>query len=242
MTIGFLILIGCIFAAAALVQGVCGFGFSLLSIGLLSMFIDPKIAIPLDLLAASANCVYLAWLLRDSINFKETSMLVALSIFFVPAGTLFLRSCPKEPLMMILGAIIILVSLLSVFKLRQWPLFTSGVFKWFSGITSGLLGGAFNIPGPCLVLYAYNCGWPVRTSIANLQFIFSVMTVATIISFWWAGLLSKHVIIMGISYMPEIVLFTLLGTWFSRRIETRHLQIVINIAMVMMGLCLVIKR
>ena len=236
-----LLVIGCIFSFAAMVHGVCGFGFSLLSVGLLSLIIGPKCAVPLDLIAASANCFYLAWLLRKTIMFKEILVLVVLTVVFVPLGTLFLRNFDRTVIVRGIGVVTVLMAVISILQMKQLKIFASGYFKIASGVAGGLLGGAFGLPGPPLVLYAYNCGWPLRKAMANLQFVFSMMTFITVISFYYAGLLSIKIVITGFSYMPLVMMFTFFGSWVSKRLKVNYLIIIINFVLLGLGVTLLIK-
>ena len=111
-----LILIAGIFSTASLVHGLCGFGFSMLSVGIMSMFVTPKIAVPLDLVVASANCFYLAWLLRKSIKLRQCLLLIILSTVFIPFGALYLRNLNPTVVIRSLGVVIVLVPTITILK------------------------------------------------------------------------------------------------------------------------------
>jgi uncharacterized membrane protein YfcA len=236
-----LIIVGIIFAMASVAQGLCGFGFSLMSVGALTVLLGPKTAVPLDLIAASANCFYLCYLLRDKIVYRDTMLLLVLSISCVPLGTLFLRDLNVGIVELCLGTVMIIVVCMSFADMQCSGVFSSGLFKWFAGVSGGMLGGAFNIPGPPLVLYAYNCGWPVRTAIANLQFLFSVMTVITLTSFYIAGLLNKSIIVYGLTYVPVVLVFTFLGAHISVKLSHNRINWIVNTILFILGVSLVVK-
>ena len=236
-----IVFIGTIFSVAAVLHGLCGFGFSMLSVGLLSLLIGPKTAIPLDIVAASANCFYLAWLLRKEIILRETLLIIIISILFVPLGTFYLSKFNSTIIIRSLGTIILLVSLISVLKKEHSKIFSSKYFKYIAGALSGLLGGAFNIPGPPLVLYSYNSHWPLRNAMANLQLIFSVMTIVIVLSFSSADLFNLKIVTMGAAYIPLVAIFTFIGLRISKRLELKHLSIVINVFLLCLGATLLIK-
>ena len=123
-----LILIGLIFSTAAMVHGLCGFGFGMIAVGIMSMFIDPKIAIPLDLVVASSNCFYLMWRLRKSIMLRETLVLLILSTIAIPFGALYLRNINPGIVIRSLGAVIIIISAITVLKKSKLKIFSSGIF------------------------------------------------------------------------------------------------------------------
>lgn len=232
---------GTVFSIAAVLHGICGFGFSLISVSVLSLVLGPKLAVPLDLIVATANCFYLAWVLRDHIIWKETFTLIIFSLLFVPLGTLYLRHINPAIVVRTLGLVVICVSLLAIFRKRKLSIFSSRYFKWIAGSLSGLLGGAFNIPGPPLVLYSYNSHWPVRNAKANLQLIFSVMTLMIIISFYKAQLLSTDILLAGIGFMPFVIFFTFLGAFIAKKMAVNILTMAINIMLFVLGLFLLIK-
>ena len=172
---------------------------------------------------------------------RETVTLILLTIIFVPAGTIFLRNFDRMIIVRSIGIVILVVSLISLLKLENLKLFASRLFKFFAGAVSGLLGGAFNLPGPPLVLYAYNCAWPTKNAMANLQLIFSTMTIITILSFRIAGLLTTQIVVYGLAYMPLVALFTFIGSWISKKLSVKYLNIVINFFLASLGISLLVK-
>ena len=233
--------VGLIFSAAGLICGLCGFGFSLLAVGILSALLGPRLAIPLDLVAAAASCFSMAWILRRQIVIKDVIGIIVISTLFVPLGTIYLRSFDPSLIMRTLGVLILCTSLISILKLQSAHLFTGRPYRWIAAALAGLLAGAFNTPGPPMVLYAYNCPWPLRRAIANLQLIFSVMTFIVAASFIAAGLLTIQITLWGLIYTPFVVLFVWLGTKISKRLPLPHLTFIVNLVLLILGLNLIIR-
>jgi len=238
---GTLILIGLVFSTAALVQGLTGFGFSLLSVGILAAVLGPRVAIPLNIVAAFVNCLFLAILLRRAIMFRAVWGLLVVAVLVVPLGVLFLQNFDRAIIIRGIGVVILFVSISFLVTGRRSRVFGSKPFKWLAGAGMGLLGGAFYIPGPLVVLYAYNSDWPVRAAMANLQFMFSVIAVVTVSSYYLTGLLTAEAVGWGLAYAPLVILFTLLGSMVSRRLHTRHLSVVINVFLVILGITLLVR-
>lgn len=235
------IVVGVVFAAASVVHGVAGFGFSLLAVGILSAVIGPKIAVPLNAVAASVNCMYLAWLLRRSGLFKQAVTIILVAGVFVPVGAVFLSRMDRTIVVRALGVLVLTVPLISLFGVEKSAMFASRPGKWLGAAGCGLFGGAFNIPGPPIVLYAYNCGWPVRDAMATLQFIFSGVAVFTLSAFWWTGLLTSRIAVWGLAYVPLVLAFTLLGARLSKRLAVGQVRAVINVALVVLGIALIVR-
>ena len=236
-----MILIGLVFSAAAALQGLSGFGFSLVAVGILSMLIGPKLAVPLSAVVSAVNCIYLACLLRRSILFKPALMITGVAILFVPVGTLFLRDFPRSVIVRTLGVVVIVVSSLSLVNAKKLRLFASRPYKYIAGAASGLLGGAFNIPGPPLVLYSYNCDWPLRNAMATLQLMFTAVAATTILSFFLTGLLTPNTALWGLAYAPVVVLFSLAGSRISKKLNVERLGLVTNTVLLLLGISLLIR-
>ena len=119
--------------------------------------------------------------------------------------------------------------------------FLTPFFKWIAGALAGMFGGAFVAPGPPLILYAYNCKWPIRQAMANLQFIFVVQSIAIIISFAFAGFFNGPIALTGICLGPPVVFFSIVGSKISRKLELPHLRRVINAVLLLLGIALIVN-
>ncbi len=238
---GTIILIGAVFMLAGLLQGLCGFGFSLLSVSVLAILIDHKLAVALAAVAGSANSFYLAWLLRRSIMVRSSLVPIVIALVFVPVGVWFLRCVDRSIVVRALGVLVLVVSAIGLVRAQKLRVFASRPCKWVAGAASGIFGGAFNAPGPPLVLYAHNCDWPTRNAIANLQFMFSVIAVGTLSAFWCADVLNARRILWGLAYMPAVMVFSLLGSRLSQKLPVRHLTVLINVVLLCLGVMLAIK-
>lgn len=228
-------IIAVVFSFAAFMHGLCGFGFSLISVGIFSLMFGPKQAVPLTVVASTTNCVYLMITLRKKIMFKKAMELVLLGLLFVPIGVLYLSHFNKSLILKTMGLVILIVAIISLFKLNHAKLFASKPFKWVASSLAGMLGGAFNMSGPPLVLYAYNCGWPIRNAMANLQLIFTILAPIEIIMFIITGLLTVNNALAGAFCIPLVVLFSFLGSYLSKQMRLGHLQIAVDLLLILLA-------
>ena len=232
-------IIAVVFSLAAFMHGLCGFGFSLISVGILSLMLGPKQAVPLTVVASTANCVYLMIALRKKIMFKKSMELVLLGMLFIPVGVLYLSHFNKGLILRTMGLVILTIAIISLFKLDHARFFAAKPFKWVASSVAGILGGAFNMSGPPLVLYAYNCGWPIRNAMANLQLIFTLLAPIEIIMFIVTGLLTFNNAIAGAVCIPLVILFSIAGSYLSGRMRLSHLQITINVFLILLAMSLI---
>ena len=97
---------------AAFTQGFSGFGFALVSIPLLSLFVDIKYAIPLGALSGFVVNVYLAIELRKQIKFFELKNLLIGSVVGIPIGVYILSEFDLHLLKLILGILVLVFVIL----------------------------------------------------------------------------------------------------------------------------------
>ena len=232
---------GLIFMLAGVIHGISGFGFSIIATSLMALMIDPKIVVPLSVIVASANSFYMAWIYRKKVLYKQILSILVITFLTIPLGTLYLKKADREIVVRSLGVLIVIISLMSIFNLQKAAFFKTRIYRFLAGALAGLFGGAFNITGPPLVIYAYNSHWPLQNAKANLQMIFSVMGVIIIASFIQAELLSLRITFTGLMYIPVVMVATWTGHYISTKIKSASLGLIINILTALMGLSLIIK-
>ncbi len=156
---------------AALTHGLAGFGYALVAMPLLVLWMDIRAAAPLvALLTVTTNALFLAGL-RKSLVPGRIVRLLAGALLGVPLGILFLRHGDPGILGLTLGVVLIVYSLRALFVKRRPP----GMGRQAAvllGIVSGFLGGAINTGGPPAVIYITAQPWSKREIHATLQFYF----------------------------------------------------------------------
>ena len=103
-------------AIAGLVQGTVGFGFGLVAMSTLPLFIDVKEAVPtVGLLCLVSNSL-LCWRLRHHMERKKILPLLIGCLIGVPVGVTLFTSLDTDILLMILGVALIAVAIQQQFK------------------------------------------------------------------------------------------------------------------------------
>ena len=179
-------------AIACFVQGLAGFGIGLVTMAFLPHLMSTVTAVVLmTLYAAVFTLVIFVPLRRDVTPGPVIDLLVAMLIG-LPAGVWVLAALPTSLLNRLIGALLIGLTLLEVLGLYPRRLEGRG-WRFGAGVISGLLGGAVGTPGPPVVAYAQTQAWSARTQKANLQAFLVVNQTATLVGYWWAGLLTAEV-------------------------------------------------
>jgi hypothetical protein len=214
-----LIITALILFLAAFTQGFSGFGFALVSIPLLSLFVDIKYVIPLGALCGLVVNVYLAFELRKNIKFFELKNLLIGSAAGIPIGVYILSEFNPNLLKTILGLIVLIFVLLtfgSIIKTKN----IDNRWGYLFGFFSGTFGGAFNTNGPPVLIYFYLHGWDklkFKSMITGFFLITSIMITA---SHAVTGLTTKIIFYDFLFFLPVILLGIFLGSILFKKVSS----------------------
>lgn len=160
-------LIAAILFISAFTQGLSGFGVALISMALLPNLIGIQASIAL--VALVAFVVDLGVLLRywRLLQCKTMLPLILASFVGVPLGIFLLRRLDEAITLPLLGIIIAGYALYALSGLRLPTLKAEG-WSYGAGFLGGLFGGAYNTPGPPIIVYASCQEWEPDTFKGNL--------------------------------------------------------------------------
>ena len=220
-------LVAIVFSAAVL-QSLTGFGFALVVMPLATLVIDLQTAAPLIALAAlTANTINVIRF-RRAVDLGEVARLGVASALGIPVGIWALAHVDELAINRIMGAILLAYGANAL--LRQSPK-RSGAgrpaarrrlargWAYPAGFVAGCLGGAYNTPGPPVVVYGSLRQWPKDEYRAIVQTFFFVNGVLVVSS----HLLSRHVIPQVWTLYAWAAPALLLGLWTGARLD-RHVD------------------
>ncbi len=103
-----------VFFASALLQGLSGFGFSILAIPLISFIIPPQTSVPILLIYSMIINIAVLSSSRKSVNLKKIWLLLAGAILAVPLGTRLLLILPEHLIRIFIGILIMIFWYLTI--------------------------------------------------------------------------------------------------------------------------------
>ncbi len=204
---------------AALTQGVVGFGFGLVTMALLPLFMSERFAVPFVAIYCFGVAALIAWQLRRHLQLRRTLPLLIGTAIGVPLGVLALQVANPLTIKLILGITLIAYS--------GWALFTTieprerhipVAWAWLAGAASGVLG-AFNTGGPPAVVYTTLRNWDKDATKSTLQVVFLLTSVIQLVGFAWTGMLTSEVLIQNLVMLPAMVLGVVVGHFLYARID-----------------------
>jgi uncharacterized protein len=161
-------LLGGALACAGFVQGLTGFGFGLVSMSIMPLFMNIKEAAAIS--TAFSLLATVTTFIRHSRDYNwRLGFVFLLSICFgVPVGVYFLDRMNESLLVHVLGGLMLVIAAYEFFgkkKAEHMPVPLTVPF----GVFSGALSGAFNLGGTPTAAYAYSHPWSRGQIIAFLQ-------------------------------------------------------------------------
>jgi uncharacterized membrane protein YfcA len=225
-----------ILALAGFAQGLTGFGFGLVSMALLPLFIDFKDAVPLVAVLNLLVCAATLLTARRHLDWRRVAPLAAASALGVPFGVWALVRWDARWLLAVLGAWMIAFAISELALARWWrPRFPEWS-AWPVGFISGVLGGAFNAGGPPVIAYTYSQPWGKEETVAALQMVFGASAVVRVGFMGGAGLMPAELwTVLGAAVLPVLAGITL-GTRLLRRVPGAALKVVAAAFFLVMGL------
>lgn len=241
-----LLVAGAVFFGS-LMRATFGFGDSVVSMPLLALLPIPfSTAVALVGLVGFTVALFFAisgWKDKDPVVLQKMSVA---TIIGIPFGLLLIRFAAQEWINLMLGILLMLYALYSIFgsKTRQVHLqqkFQNTNYSLPFGFASGMLGSAYNMNGIPVVLYASAREWGPREFIGNVQSHFIVSSTLIIFSHFLSGFWTRDVWIYYIASIPAILLAIRLGNYLYSKIDTEQFKQYVFYMIFLLGLFTLIE-
>ena len=221
------------------VRSALGFGDALVAMPLLVLLVGVKVATPVVAFAASTIAVTILLRHWRSVDVRATWRLVVASLAGIPFGLVLLKYAPERPVKVVLGVLLVLYGLYSLFAPRLPSVRGEGLAYVF-GFVAGVLGGAYNTNGPPVVVYGALKGWPPEYFRATLQGCFLLTGLMILIGHGVAGLWTPQVLWLYAFSLPAVMLAVFAGERLNRRLPREAFGRVVYAFLVVMGVLFLI--
>lgn len=173
---------------ATFIRSTFGFGEALIAVPMLALIMPLKIVSPVVVLISitiAAVVIVQDW---KKVHMHATGWLLAPGIIGIPLGVLLLTHVHERGVKGVLAAVVIAFSLWSM--MGRTPKLDHDNKPWLlgCGMVSGVLGGAYGMNGPALVVYGAMRRWSPQHFRATLQGVFLPASVFAMAGYWMAGL------------------------------------------------------
>jgi uncharacterized membrane protein YfcA len=205
---------------ATLVRSTFGFGESLVAVPLLVLFVPLDIAVPLSVLLSIFIAAIVIVRDHQQIHIQSAKWLILYAFLGIPIGLMLLIYGNAYWIKIGLGLLIIGYSLYTLLAKKN-PVLTqdSKVWLFVCGFLSGVLGGAYGLNGPPLVVYGNMRKWSPQHFRATLQAYFLPASLVGLIGYGVRGLLVRDVFRYFGICLPVVIPTIFLGRWINQRLH-----------------------
>jgi uncharacterized membrane protein YfcA len=138
-----------------------------------------------------------------------------------------------------LGVILIAYALYSLWRPQTAPL-RSELWAYPAGFLAGVLGGAFNTPGPPVIIYGNLRQWSRNLFRSTLQALFLFSSSLVILSHIAAGNLTAATIPTYLLLVPALLLGVWVGSYVDRRISNERFRLLVIVLILATGVLMLI--
>jgi uncharacterized membrane protein YfcA len=227
---------------ATLIRSTFGFGEALIAVPLLALIIPIGIAAPVAVLLSitiAAIVVVQDW---RKIHVQSMGWLLAPTFLGIPLGVALLTSVHQHLVKATLAIVIVAFSGYCLLG-KEPPELQSDSRIWLlaCGFFAGVLGGAYGMNGPPLVVYGAMRRWSPQHFRATLQGYFLPASVVAMAGYWFAGLWRPAVTHYYLISLPVALPAIFLGRVFNRRLQGDAFLKYVHAGLICVGLLLLIQ-
>jgi len=227
---------------ASLIRSTFGFGEGLIAVPLLALIIPIEIAAPVAVLLSitiAAIVVVQDW---RKVHLRATGWLLGPTFLGIPLGIVLLVSVHQH---LVKGGLAIIILAFSGYFLlgNHVPELRADNRVWLvgCGFLAGVLGGAYGMNGPPLVIYGAMRRWTPQHFRATLQGYFLPASVVAMFGYWFADLwvpaVTHYYLISLVVVIPAIFL----GRFLNHRLKGDTFLRFVYLGLVCVGVVLLIQ-
>jgi uncharacterized membrane protein YfcA len=227
---------------ATFIRSTFGFGEALVAVPLLALTMPIKTAAPVAVLLSitvAAVVVVQDW---RSIHVSSASWLLVPTFFGIPIGVWLLSVGHQNAVKAVLGILIFSFAIYSILAKAPAHLQSdSKIWLLVSGFLAGIMGGAYGMNGPPLVIYGTMRRWSPQHFRATLQGYFLPASLAGMAGYWLSGLWEPAVTRYYLIGLTVAVPAIFLGRWVNQRLSGNSFLKYVHGGLACIGIILIIQ-
>jgi len=224
---------------ATLIRSAFGFGEALIAVPLLALFLPITVAAPVAVLLSitiAAVVVAQDW---KKIHLRSASWLIGSTLVGIPLGLLLLTRVHEQAVKVALAVLLLAFSGYSLFGGNP-PELRRDSRRWLAGcgFFAGVLGGAYGMNGPPLVIYGAMRRWSAQQFRATLQGYFLPASLLGMAGYYFAGLWVPAVTHYYLVSLPVALPTIFLGRWLNHQMRGDAFLRYIHVGLICIGVAL----
>ena len=229
-----------VFFCATLVRSAIGFGEALIAVPLLAFVLPVEVVAPVAMLVSATVAAIVVAQDWRHVHLRSAASLVGFTLPGIPLGLALLRSVSGPIVKGTLGALVAVFAVSALRRPRTYAL-ANDRLAWLFGVSAGVLGGAYGMNGPPLVIYGTLRRWPPDRFRATLQGYFLPASLLGMIGYWAAGLWTPTVTRYYLLSLPAVLLAIPLGRMINRYLDRDRFIVYVHAGLLISGAGLVLQ-
>jgi uncharacterized membrane protein YfcA len=227
---------------ATLIRSTFGFGEALVAVPLLALRIPVAVAAPLAVLISVTVAGVIIVQDWRKVHVRSAGGLVLATLLGLPLGLLLLTTADARLVKAVLAVVIIAFSTWSLVG-RRAPELKDDHKAWLlaCGFCGGVLGGAYGMNGPPLVIYGAMRRWSAQHFRATLQGYFLPASAIGMAGYWAAGLWVADVTRYYVWSLPVVLVAVLIGRAINHRMAGHGFLRWVHGGLVVIGVVLMVQ-
>lgn len=238
------IIIASIIALGSFTQGLTGFGMALVSVPLLSLTLDVKVAVPIAGIYGWLITFPLIWKMREHVQWNVAFILFLGSLPGSYLGADLLKRLPSDTILIAMGVVLIISSLYSMLSKQALLKRSSHPISLVVGGVSGALGASVGESGPPVIAYTSMLPWDSHQTKSTLTFFFMLQMLGAIAGFWSQDLLTAEVFHYIGTSIPGFIIGFLIGFFAYTQLHRYNINYhkIVHSILFFIGIALIIKH
>ncbi len=234
-----LAILACATLLATIIQTLAGFGFALIMMPIVTLFLELRIAAPLVALTALTLYLWNTVRYRAALNVREIWPLGCAAVAGVPVGIWAVGRASEPVVKGLLGLLLIAYAVQGL--LGRGERRCSAAWAPAAGFLAGCLGGAYNTSGPPLAVYGALRGWDKAEFRAGIQTLFLCSGVVTVLSHAVARHLTPPVLLGYAATPPLLATGLLIGGRIDRYVDKERFRTLVMAMILFLGIMLALQ-
>lgn len=226
--------------ASSCIQGMTSFGFSLLAVPLLGLFMPLSTIVPMLVLYSLILNFMILVQIKGRPDFRAIGVILLMGMVATPFGAYLLKSANPNILKFSVGLIIFLSGIF-MYKGYKVEMKNKTLSFLTTGFMSGLLNGSISMSGPPVILFMTNEGVEKKQFRTNLTSYFFILNIVTVGVFYLNGQLGADVLKVSASLLPGLLVGVTSGVFLGNKTKEDSFRTVTIILIMAMGLLSIVS-
>lgn len=223
-----------VFFLSAVVTSFAGFGFAMISVPLLALFLPLKFAVALQFPYSMGLFMYQAWHYREHFSWDYARPFFGGALVGLSLGALLLNYLPEAQLKRLLAIIVGLVVVFNITGLSSKVSSRFAQSPWLGricGVVSGSFLGAYNMGAPPMVVYIRSITQDPLKIKSFIATVFAIQFVLLTLVYGATGMFSWEGVVTSAAFAPVVVLGSLAGFWLFRHASNKVYRLMVDVVL-----------